>query len=165
LSPAAPAMRLKKKHLLQMLALAGASILLGLVRNFIAAPPLPLFRQMPPAAGAAPLAGFAEADADMVRQFCADPQVALLDARTTENFELGHIPGAVSLPVSRFAEFFPGRLERLRSARMLVVYCSGRTCSDSRELAALLFQKGFKSLFLYRGGMEDWLEKGNAVQK
>lgn len=158
-------MRLKKRHVLQMLALVGASVLIGLGRNFIATPPLPLFRKPPPASAALPLAGFAEADADLVRQFSADPGVALLDARTPENFERGHIPGAVSLPVSRFAEFFPGRLERLRSARMLVVYCSGPACSDSRELAERLYQKGFRSLFLYRGGMEDWLEKGNAVQR
>jgi len=156
---------LKKSDLLQMLAMVVASILFGLGSNFFSANPLPLFRKMPAAAPAVAIPGFAEADADLVRQFSADPGVALIDARTIENFAMGHIPGAVSLPISRFDEFFPNRLERLRSARMLVVYCSGRTCSDSQELAWRLFQKGFKSLFLYKGGMEDWLEKGNAVQK
>ena len=28
-----------------------------------------------------------------------------------------------------------------------------------------LQDKGFKDLLLYRGGMEDWLEKGNAVAR
>jgi rhodanese-related sulfurtransferase len=89
----------------------------------------------------------------------------VLDARTVENFALGHIPGAVSLPVSRFEDFFPRRQERLRAARMLIVYCSGWSCSDSHELARRLFQNGLKSLLLYRGGMEDWLEKGHDVEK
>lgn len=159
------AMRMNKKNLLQMLFMVLASVLFGLGSNFFAEKPLPLFRKLPPPAPAASVSSLAEADADFIRQFSADPEVVLIDARPVENYALGHIPGAVSLPISRFDEYLPRRLERLRAARMLIVYCSGRTCSDSHELALRLLQKGLKVLFLYNGGMEDWLEKGNAVAK
>ena len=143
-----------------------ASVLIGLGSNFFARNPLPLFRKMTSATpAAAAVSSFSEADVDFVRQFNADPGVVLLDARTVENYEHGHIPGAASLPISRFDEFFPRLEDRLRSARMLIVYCSGWTCPDSHELALRLFQKELKVLFLYKGGMEDWLEKGNAVEK
>jgi rhodanese-related sulfurtransferase len=89
----------------------------------------------------------------------------VLDARTVENFALGHIPGALNLPISRFDEYFPRRRERLQAARMVILYCSGWTCTDSHELALRLFQNGLKSLLLYRGGMADWLEKGYDVAK
>jgi rhodanese-related sulfurtransferase len=158
-------MRLNKKNFLPMLIMVLASVCFGLGSNFFAQKPLPLFRKLPAAAPALSVFSFSEADADFVRQFSADPGLVLLDARTVENFERGHIPGAVSLPISRFDEFFPRQRERLQAARMLVVYCSGWTCSDSQELASRLFQKGLKFLFLYKGGMEDWLEKGNAVAK
>jgi len=158
-------MRINKKNLLQMLLMVLASVFFGLGSNFFAQKPLPLFRKLRSAAPAVSVSSFSEADADFVRQFSADPGIVLLDARTVENFDRGHIPGAVSLPISRFDEFFPRHQERLQAARMLVVYCSGWTCSDSHELASRLFQKGLKVLFLYKGGMEDWLEKGNAMAK
>lgn len=156
---------MNKKNIWQMTFMVLASVLIGLGSNFFARNPLPLFREMPSAAPAAAVSSFSEADVDFVRQFSADPGIVLLDARMVENFEHGHIPGAVSLPISRFDEFFPRQQERLRAARMLIVYCSGWTCPDSHELALRLFQKGLKVLFLYKGGMEDWLEKGNAVEK
>jgi rhodanese-related sulfurtransferase len=53
----------------------------------------------------------------------------------------------------------------LRGARLLVVYCSGESCHDSRDLALRLQGQGFRDLFLYRGGMEDWLAKGNSVAR
>ena len=156
---------MNKKVLLPMLFMVLASVFLGLGANFISRQPLPLFRALPAAAPALPVSAYGEADADLVRQLSADPAVVLLDARTAENFASGRIPGAVSLPVSRFDEIFPLRRERLQAARMLVVYCSGRTCSDSQQLAARLWRQGLKTLLLYQGGMEDWLEKGNAVEK
>ncbi len=158
-------MGMNKKNLRQMLLMVLASVLLALASNFFAEKPLPLFRKLRPAPRAASVSSFSEVDADFVRQFAADSGVVLLDARTVEDFERGHIPGAVSLPISRFNEFFPNRQMRLQAARMLVVYCSGWTCSDSQELALRLFQKGLKALLLYKGGMEDWLEKGNGVAK
>jgi rhodanese-related sulfurtransferase len=158
-------MGMNKKIFLPMLPMVLASVCLGLGSNFFASKPLPLFRKLPSAAPAVPVSSFSEAAADFVRQFAADPGVVLLDARTVENFERGHIPGAVSLPVSRFDGFFPRQRGRLQAARMLIVYCSGWTCSDSHELASRLLQKGLRFIFLYKGGMEDWLEKGNAVEK
>ncbi|MBU4268815.1 MAG: rhodanese-like domain-containing protein [Acidobacteria bacterium] len=158
-------MRMNKKSILQILLMVLASVLIGLGSNFFAHKPLPLFREMPSAAPAVSVSGFSEADVDFVRQFSADPGVVLLDARTVENFEHGHIPGAASLPISRFDEFFPRQQEHLRAARMLIVYCSDLKCPDSHELALRLFRKGLKVLFLYKGGMEDWLENGNAVEK
>jgi len=163
--PFSKGMRMKKKNYLQMLLMVLASLVIGLGSNYFSRKPLPLFREMPAAAPAVSVSGFSEADGDFVRQFSADPGIVLLDARTVENFEHGHIPGAASLPISRFDEFFPRLQKRLRAARMLIVYCSGWTCPDSHELAIRLFQKGLKVLFLYKGGMDDWLEKGNAVEK
>ena len=158
-------MTMSKKNILQMLLMVLASVLIGLGSNFFARKPLPLFRAIRPAAPAGADFVFSEADAALVSQFRSDPGVVLLDARTVENFELGHIPGAANLPISRFDEFFPRRQERLRAARMLILYCSGWTCTDSHELALRLFQNGLKSLLVYRGGMADWLEKGYAVAK
>ncbi|MBN2345913.1 MAG: rhodanese-like domain-containing protein [Candidatus Aminicenantes bacterium] len=154
-----------RKRAWQMAALVAASLVLGLGANFLAEDPLPLLRR-PPAEAPAPVdPSFGLADAEFVRQFRADPAVVLLDARTNHDFARGHIPGALHLPISRFAEAFPSLEKRLRAARMVVVYCSDPHCSDSHDLALRLRQEGLAFIFLYRGGMEDWLEKGHALER
>jgi rhodanese-related sulfurtransferase len=156
-------MRLSKKNIWQMGVIIIASVVCGLGSNFIAEKPLLLFKAL---AEPGPLAGavsFTEVDADFVRQLSADPETVLIDARVPELFKQGHIPGAISLPLSRFDDLIGERMARLRTARLLIVYCSGPNCHDSYELALKLWGKGFKDLLLYRGGIEDWLEKGNVA--
>lgn len=148
-----------------MLVMIFASVVCGLASNFIAEKPLPLFKALAKPYLVAGAASFSEVDADFVRQLGADSGSVLVDARFPELFDQGHIPGAVSLPLSRFDDFIAERMERLRVARLLVVYCSGWSCNDSYDLARRLLEKGFKDLLLYRGGMEDWLEKGNVVAR
>jgi rhodanese-related sulfurtransferase len=158
-------MYLSKKNIWQMLAIIIASIVFGLGSNFIAEKPLPLFKALAKPVPVAGAVNFSEADADFVRQLSVDPGTVLIDARVPELFSRGHIPGAVSLPLSRFDDLISERMAQLRMARLLVVYCSGWSCNDSYDLARKLQDKGFKDLLLYRGGMEDWLEKGNVVAK
>ena len=148
-----------------MLILVFASIVFGLGGNFLAEKPLSLFKALAKPGPVAGAVNFSEADADFVRQLSADPGTVLIDARLPELFSRDHIPGAISLPLSRFDDLITDRMELLRAARHLIVYCSGWSCNDSYDLARRLQDKGFKDLLLYRGGMEDWLEKGNRVTR
>ena len=161
---AAPAI-LDRKTVWPMLGMAAAGLLFGLTANFFAARPLPLFRAPAEAGPAVPEVHFSEVDADFVLGIGADSGTLLLDARAADAFRQGHIPGAVSLPLAAFARVFPGLARRLRDARMLVVYCSGPNCNDSRDLALRLWEKGLKYLLLYKGGMEDWNEKGHVLDR
>jgi rhodanese-related sulfurtransferase len=161
---AAPAI-LDWKNVWPMLGMVAAGLLLGLAANFFAAGPLPLFRALPEAGPAAPAVHFSEVDADFVLGIGAGSGTLLLDARAAAAYRLGHIPGAVSLPLAEFAKVFPRLAERLREARMLVAYCSGPDCNDSRDLALSLWERGLKNLLLYKGGMEDWNEKGHVLDR
>jgi rhodanese-related sulfurtransferase len=158
-------MVISKKNIWQMLVIFLASVVCGLASNLLSENPLPLFKAMATPAPAAGAVSFTEADADFVRQLSADPGTVLIDARVPELFSQGHIPGAISLPLSRFDGLISERLAQLRAARLVVVYCSGWSCNDSYDLARRLQDKGFKDLLLYRGGVEDWQEKGNAVAR
>ncbi len=156
-------MRLDRRNLWQMAVLAAAALVLGLGANFVSQQPLPLLQPLPAIAGAGPV--FGEVDADFVAQVRSAPGTLLLDARAVASFRAGHIPGAISLPLGEFAEFFPRLEPELRQAGLLVAYCSDPTCGDSPELARRLWDKGLKSILLYKGGMEDWNGKGHAVEK
>jgi rhodanese-related sulfurtransferase len=158
-------MHISKKNIGQMLAIVLVSLVCGLASNFIAEKPLPLFKALVKPGPIAGAVSFSEVDADFVRQLGADSDSVLVDARPAEIYRQGHIPGAVNLPLSRFDDFITERMEQLRAARLLVVYCSGWSCNDSHDLARRLQDKGFKDLLLYRGGMEDWQLRGNAIAR
>ncbi len=158
-------MLLGRKDGLRMLALAVAALALGLGANFLAREKLPLLRPLAPEPAAALPAAIGEVDADFVATVLAAPGTLLLDARAGEAFRAGHIPGALSLPLLEFSRAFAALEPRLRRAGLLVAYCSDRTCGDSPELARRLWAQGLKNLLLFKGGMEEWTEKGHEVER
>jgi len=87
-----------------------------------------------------------------------------VDARTRENFDKGHIPGAASLPVGQFDELIDVFLDRHDMEQPLVTYCSGRTCEDSHNLAQLLIDVGYSDVKVFIDGFPGWKAKGYPVE-
>ena len=155
--------RLRKINFLEISVILLASVIFGLGRNYFSETPLLLFRVHERTVKPEKQIQFSEADADFVRQLSVDPGTVLIDARLPELFSRGHIPGAVNLPVSSFAKTLPPHLPRLLSARLIIVHCGGPLCDDAVDLAGRLYEKGFKDILVYRGGLEDWQRRGNAI--
>jgi rhodanese-related sulfurtransferase len=85
-------------------------------------------------------------------------EVYLIDVRPEVEYESGHLPGAVSLPVDEL----PGRLDRLPRDRPIVAYCRGRYCLFADDAVALLREHGFDAHRL-EGGWPEWLSEGRPV--
>jgi rhodanese-related sulfurtransferase len=155
----------RKKNFIEIGLILLAAVAFGLGRNAFSKTPLLLFKVrvkpirtvLPPQVG--------EADADLVMQMAGSANVVLLDARPFELFRQGYIPNAVNLPVARFAEALPPLFERLRAARLIIVYCGGPKCNDAADLASRLYGMGLKDLLIYRGGIGDWQRRGNAFAR
>ena len=79
----------------------------------------------------------------------SDPPM-LIDVRSASEFELGHLPGARSIPSGLLAE----RAAELAKAPALVLYCSvgSRSGRASRELREL----GFTNVRHLHGGLAAW---------
>ena len=100
-------------------------------------------------------------------------KLPFLDARRSEDYLAGHLPGSWSVPVweadvaDRITEFEA----RVRPAPRdpIVIYCSGGDCEDSRLLARKLVELGYRHLLIYRDGFPDWaaqrrpVSRGNAL--
>lgn len=84
--------------------------------------------------------------------------VTVLDVRPEDEFALGHVPGAINVPLralkSRLAEF--------ESAQEIVAYCRGPYCVLSFEAVAALRAKGFKARRL-EDGLPEWRAAGLPV--
>ncbi len=90
--------------------------------------------------------------------------VLFVDARSQDNYEDGHIPGAVSLPVGQFDEQIESFLNRHSTDTRIVTYCSGRTCEDSHNLAQLLSDVGFSHASVFIDGFPGWKAEGYPVE-
>jgi rhodanese-related sulfurtransferase/predicted transcriptional regulator len=86
--------------------------------------------------------------------------LVVLDVRPTEEFAAGHVPGAVSIPVSELRR----RLKELPRGREIVAYCRGPFCAFAPEAARFLRKKGFRMRVL-DGGLPEWGAAGLPVEK
>ena len=85
-------------------------------------------------------------------------EVFVLDARPRIEYEHGHLPGAVSMPVDEL----PKRLDEIPRDRRVVAYCRGAYCLFADEAVSLLRQRGFDAHRL-EGGWPEWWAEGRPV--
>ena len=84
-----------------------------------------------------------------------DGEVTVLDVRPSEEYRAGHIPGALSVPVSELK----ARLRELPKDREIVAYCRGPYCVMALEAVQLLRAKGFEAHRMEQG-VVDWRARG-----
>ncbi len=89
-------------------------------------------------------------------------KIVFIDARDVDQFEKGHIAGAINVPYFSIDEFI-NRLDGINKADPIVTYCEGADCDMSIRLGNELFSKGFKKVFVFFGGWEEWEKSGYPV--
>jgi rhodanese-related sulfurtransferase len=77
--------------------------------------------------------------------------VVLLDVRPEEEYEAGHIPGALSIPIDQL----PYRINELKKTLHYIAYCRGPFCVFADDAVGLLSKKGLKASRLEQG-FPDW---------
>ncbi|HTX43603.1 MAG TPA: rhodanese-like domain-containing protein, partial [Methanocella sp.] len=80
----------------------------------------------------------------------------LADARSREDYDESHLPGARSMPLEDIKDI-AGRLDKNEE---IVTYCGGFQCPASTEAAKELMRRGFKNVLDFKGGIQEWTEKG-----
>ena len=82
-------------------------------------------------------------------------KIILLDIRPVEEYNAGHIPDAMSIPIEKL----PAILKKLPKSKEYIAYCRGSLCVFADDAVALLNRKGFKAKRLEEG-FPDWKLKG-----
>lgn len=86
--------------------------------------------------------------------------VIVIDVRPEEEYNSGHIPGAISIPLSELRE----RLNEIPHDREVVAYCRGPYCVLSPEAIKILHDEGYVASRLEQG-LPEWKEAGFLVEK
>ncbi|MGH8737732.1 MAG: ArsR/SmtB family transcription factor [Burkholderiales bacterium] len=85
--------------------------------------------------------------------------VTVLDVRPAEEYEAGHLPGAINIPLAKLE----GRLNRLPKNKEIVAYCRGPYCVLAFEAVARLRKKGLQARRL-EDGYPEWRMRGLPVE-
>ena len=85
--------------------------------------------------------------------------VTVLDVRPTDEFALGHLPGAINIPL----DDLEARLADLDPGQEIVAYCRGTYCVLSFEAVAELRRRGFRVRRL-EDGYPEWKAAGLPVE-
>jgi rhodanese-related sulfurtransferase len=77
-----------------------------------------------------------------------------VDARQPFFFERAHIENSISVHFRKADTL--GVVKTLDKRQTLVVYCGGPDCDQAHRLAKTLMLKGFMSICIFTGGMDEW---------
>ena len=102
--------------------------------------------------------GMEPVDRDLLLERVRKGAVTVLDVRPVEEYNAGHIPGAISIPLK---ELEP-HLSELPRDQEIVAYCRGPYCVLAIQAVEVLRNKGFHAIRL-EDGIQDWRAMGFPV--
>jgi rhodanese-related sulfurtransferase len=155
---------LLKKIVLLLMASAGLAFLV----NGLSPRGIPLMGQWHAASGvvtadsdaAAVWMEFEIPDPEMAKAVFDKGKAIFIDVRSRDRYDEGHIPGALSLPLSEFDARADALSAEIPRQRPIVTYCSGRLCQDSHTAAQMLMERGFENVVVFIDGYPGWIEHG-----
>ncbi len=84
----------------------------------------------------------------------------ILDVRSSEAFNKGHIPTAFNIPRAELVD----RLDELPKDKTIITYCYHAYCLASAKAALELAKNGFKVMEM-PGGFDEWEKRERPVHK
>ena len=89
--------------------------------------------------------------ADEIDSLVRAGKAVLIDVRPVLEYDSGHLPGALSMPVEQLEH----RLDELPRDRRIVAYCRGEYCLFADEAVSKLRERGYDAVRL-DGGWLEW---------
>jgi rhodanese-related sulfurtransferase len=96
---------------------------------------------------------------DELQARLSNGEVTLIDVRPQDEYLAGHLPGAISIPLSELGP----RVGEIPRDKTIVVYCRGPYCIYSDEAIELLVDRGLQATRLEEGVVE-WQQHGYALE-
>ena len=88
-----------------------------------------------------------------------DPNVLILDVREQSEWDAGHIPGAVHIPMNDV----PARIQEIPTDKTVIVQC--RSGNRSSQVTEFLRKQGMNNVHNLDGGLNSWQAAGLPVEQ
>ena len=95
-----------------------------------------------------------------LRRLIRQGDVTVIDVRPRDEYEAGHIPGALSVPLPEL----PRRLGDIPKRHEVIAYCRGPYCVFSFEAVTLLRRRGYQARRAL-DGLVDWRAQGLPIER
>lgn len=90
--------------------------------------------------------------------------IQFIDSRSMVEFAEGHVKGAVNIPFYG-SENHLEAIKRLNKNEIIVTYCSSADCDISILSGNELFEMGFKRVYVFIGGYNEWTKNNYPISK
>lgn len=96
---------------------------------------------------------------DELLQRVTDNLVTVIDVRPIEEYQAGHLAGAINIPLNELED----HLDQLSASKEIVAYCRGPHCVLAFDAVARLREKGIEARRL-DGGYPEWRIAGLPIE-
>jgi len=86
-------------------------------------------------------------------------RAVFIDVRSNEQFSLGHIKGAISIPGSQLI----GRFKEVPPGKTIIAYCACSAEQSSGRAVNELVAHNVKNVFALKGGWTEWKAAGRPI--
>jgi rhodanese-related sulfurtransferase len=95
--------------------------------------------------------GYRNVSTEEAKQLIDNKEVVVLDVRTPEEYQEGHIPSAILIPLQELEN----KLDELDREEPYLVVC--RSGNRSAQASEILTSNSFTNIYNMTGGMNSWL--------
>ncbi|MHA2294363.1 MAG: rhodanese-like domain-containing protein, partial [Candidatus Hodarchaeales archaeon] len=89
-----------------------------------------------------------------------DSELIILDVRTFQAYQAGHITGAMSVPLHEISR----NASKIPRNKKIAVYCQNALCSMSTQAVLELQNLGFQNIHKLDGGFDEWKVIGHPIK-
>jgi rhodanese-related sulfurtransferase len=154
------------------LLLLSLSVIIALIANAILSNRIPYFGNWPSISGSDTVAippSAEEGDPPFISLDEAATEfqskdILFIDAREPEDYDIGHIKGAINLPYDYLEDYWDKVTKNIPLKQKLVVYCSGSECESSLFLGREMADKGYLNVHIFYGGWREWKRSGLPIE-
>jgi rhodanese-related sulfurtransferase len=97
-----------------------------------------------------------------LKKLMAEKQVVVVDVRSADAYNNGHIKGSINLPLDKIQA---GDYKDLPRDKRIITYCSCGAEQSSATATSLLEKAGFKNGATLLGGTNAWQQSGGEMEK
>jgi len=154
-----------KRAVLQIPALIVLSAIVALSANAVRTERLPLVGDFSLAARMTTSTGERlDISLDDAEKLFRSQSAVFIDARSSEDYERGHIQFSHNLPFQEVDAKFMAVTSDLEPNSLVITYCDGEKCDLSHELALFLRDAGFTNTRVLINGWTLWHQAGLPVE-